>query len=225
MRRTVALELMDDPEVDAGELAHNFDDIERANALFGGTKPVVDQILARDVSSLLDVGCGSADVPRAVLGAAHKRGRRLDIVALDTSETVLAIARARTDPESGIRFVRGDAAALPFADGAFDVATCNLALHHFDPPLALIVLRELRRVARVTPLVCDLERSRLGYVATLGFARFVAKNRLTKHDGPLSVRRAYTASEVSLLASAAGWSAPRVKRTPFFRLMLWDDAR
>jgi len=215
---------MDDPDVDATELAANFRDIELANARFGGSKPVVQAILARDVTRILDVGCGSADVPRALLGAARKRGRRLEIVALDNSETVLAIARARTGTEPAIRFQRGDAVALPFTDASFDVATCNLALHHFDPPLAVKVLGELRRVSRVTPLVCDLERSRLGYAATVAFARLIAKNRLTKHDGPLSVKRAYTANELALLADAAGWRRPQVRRAPFFRLMLSDDA-
>jgi SAM-dependent methyltransferase len=225
MRRVVASELMDDPDVDVLELAENFKDIELANAMFGGTKPVVDAIFARDVTRVLDVACGSADIPRALLGAARARGRRLEIVALDNSESVLSIARSRTREEPAIRFVCADAAALPFPDASFDVVTCNLALHHFDPPLAVRVLAELRRVSRLTPLVCDLERSRLGYAATLAFARVIAKNRLTKHDGPLSVKRAYTAPELTLLASAAGWRSPRVKRAPFFRLLLCDDAR
>jgi ubiquinone/menaquinone biosynthesis C-methylase UbiE len=214
---------MDEPDVDAFELAQNFDDIERANALFGGTKPVLDGVLARGAASLLDVGCGSADIARALASAARKRGRELAITALDRSETVLAIARARTPAGDSIRFVCGDAVALPFADGAFDVATCNLALHHFEPAEAVRVLRELRRVARLAPLVCDLERSRLGYAAAVAFVRLFAKNRLTKHDGPLSVKRAYVAGELVELAASAGWRAPRVKRAPFFRLVLWDD--
>ena len=225
MRRTVAAELMDDPRVDPAELAENFTDIERANAYFGGTRPVVRGVFGLDARSVLDVGCGSGDIVRALATSARERGRELDITALDVSDAVLGIARARTDPASGIRFVRGDAAALPFADASFDVATCNLALHHFEPPAATAVLRELRRVARVAPFVCDLERSPLGYAATVAFARVIAKNRLTKHDGPLSVKRAYTARELLDLARAAGWRGPRVTRAPFFRLVLTDDAR
>jgi ubiquinone/menaquinone biosynthesis C-methylase UbiE len=223
VRRIVATELMDDPDVDATELAENFKDIELANARFGGAKSVVDAVLARDARHVLDVACGSADIPRALLARARRQGRGLEVVALDNSEKVLAIARARTGAEPAIRFVRADAAELPFADDAFDVATCNLALHHFDPPLAVAVLRELRRVSRLTPIVCDLERSRLGYVATVAFARLIAKNRLTKHDGPLSVKRAYTASELCALAKAGGWRKPRATRAPFFRLLLCDD--
>ncbi len=225
MRRAVASELMDDPDVDAAELAANFNDIERANALFGGIEPVARVIFSGGATRVLDVGCGSADIPRALARTARERGRVLDVVALDSSETVLSIARARSAGESRITFVRADATALPFPDDSFDVATCSLALHHFEPPTALLVLRELRRVARITPLVCDLVRSRLAYLATVAFARIVANNRLTKHDAPLSVKRAYTPREARELALVAGWKTPSVKRVPYFRMLLRDDAR
>jgi len=224
VRRVVALELMDDPGVDAADLAANFDDIERANRLFGGTRPVVREVLAREATRVLDVGCGSADIPRALVRAARRRERSLEVVGLDSSATVLAIARRRTPRDLPIAFVRADAGALPFADGAFDIATCNLALHHFDPLAAVALLRELRRVSARTPLVCDLVRSRVGYAAAALFARFVATNRLTKHDAPLSMQRAYTPGEALDLARAAGWRRPRLARYPFFRMVLSDDA-
>ncbi len=224
MRRVVAHELMDDPAVNPAELAENFDDIEYANRVFGGIGPVASAMRRVRAERLLDVGCGSADVPRALLARARAQKRSLEVVALDASETVLAIARERSSGEPSLRFVRGDAARLPFDDGSFDVATCNLALHHFEPEAAVTVLAELRRVARVMPIVCDLERSRIAYAATRLFARFVARNRLTKHDAPLSVERAYTAREVEALARRAGWRRPLVRRTPFFRILLVDRA-
>ena len=213
---------MDDPAVDAHELAENFDDIEVANRHFGGIAPVARALFAANAVSLLDVGCGSGDVARALLREARRRGRELHVVALDRSAAILGIARARTRNEPQLQFVRGDATSLPFSPASFDIAACNLALHHFEEAQAVRVLRELRRVARIAPLVCDLERSRVGYAAAVLFARVVAKNRLTKHDGPLSVKRAYTKRELLALATAAGWRAPYAYRTPFFRVVLGD---
>ncbi len=222
MRRVIASELIDAPDVDPLELAGNFTDIELANRRFGGIGPVITAVFEHDAAWLLDVGCGSGDVARALLGEARSRGRRLEIVALDVSDSVLAIARERTGEEPLLRFVRGDARVLPFPDAAFDVATCNLTMHHFDEDAAVEVLRELRRVARLTPIVCDLARSRLGYVGASLFATFLAKNRLTKHDGPLSVRRAYSAQELAGLANMAGWVRPRVRSSSYFRLVMND---
>ncbi len=223
MRRVVARELMDDPGVDPLELAANFVDIERANRYFGGLTPIVRSVLATRARSFLDVACGSGDVVRAVANAARRRGRALDIAALDYSESVLAIARART-PARDARFVEGDATALPFDAASFDATSCNLALHHFEPDAAVVVLRELRRVARIAPFVCDLERSRVAHLGARAFARVIARNAMTKHDGPLSVLRAYTAAELVALARRAGWRAPVARRLPFFRVLLTDRA-
>ncbi len=224
MQRVAAPEFTEDPAVDPNELALSFDDLERANRSFGGVEPVLASVFARDVRWLLDVGCGSADIPRALLREARSRGRRLEIVALDRRDVVLDIARERTPNEPLMRFVRADARSLPFPDAAFDVATCNLALHHFDPTEAVEVLRELRRVSRQTPLVCDVERTNAAHVASLTFARLVAKHRLIKHDAPLKVRRAYTVEEVKEMAELAGWNAPIVRRTQYFRFLASDGA-
>jgi ubiquinone/menaquinone biosynthesis C-methylase UbiE len=134
---------------------------------------------------------------------------------------MLAIARRRTGGHPALAFVRADGEALPFPDGSFDAVTCTLALHHFEPAAAGALLRELRRVARLSPIVCDLRRSELAYAAAWLWSR-TSRNRLTRHDAPLSVRRAYTPAEALELARAAGWRAPRLQRDPFFRMTLTD---
>jgi len=85
-----------------------------------------------------------------------------------------------------------------------------------------VLLRELRRVARTTPIVCDLARSRAAYAGTWLVTR-LSRNRLTRHDAPLSVRRAYTPDEALALARDAGWRGARVRREPFFRMTLTDE--
>src|SRR5436309_6641385 len=69
---------------------------------------------------ILDVGTGTG---RAALLFAHGGAR---VTAIDASEQMLEVARARAD-EQGIRSVRwalGDAHALDFADRGFDVVCC-----------------------------------------------------------------------------------------------------
>ena len=179
MRRTIARELMDEPVDDAGELEANLRDIAFANAHLGGTTPVVRALRrlgerrVRGVRSVLDVGCGAADVSLAVVRDSVDRGVQLDVTCLDHSEQMLALARRAAGADPAFAFVRADGASLPFADGAFDVAICTLALHHFEPDGASALLRELRRVVagqpgrvRPAPLVVRVRRN-LAVVAHL----------------------------------------------------------
>jgi ubiquinone/menaquinone biosynthesis C-methylase UbiE len=214
---------MDEPVADGGELEANLRDIAFANARLGGTAPVLRALRRLNPRRVLDVGSGAGDVPLALVRDGARRGVRLHVTCLDSSEQMLAVARRAAGADPALSFVHADGGALPFADGAFDVVTCTLALHHFDPHGARAMLRELRRVARLSPVVCDLRRSPVAFVATWLWSR-TSRNRLTRHDAPLSVRRAYTPHEALALARDAGWRAPRVRREPFFRMTLTDEA-
>ena len=224
MRRTIARELMDEPVDDVDELEANLRDVAFANERLGGTAPVLRALQRIDarVLDVLDVGSGAADIPIALVRDASRRGVELSVTCLDRSEQMLALARRTAGGDPALSFVQADGGALPFADGAFDVVICTLALHHFDPGDAQPLLRELRRVARVTPVVCDLRRSELAFAATWLWSR-TSRNRLTRHDAPLSVRRAYTPDEALALARDAGWRAPQARREPFFRMTLTDE--
>jgi ubiquinone/menaquinone biosynthesis C-methylase UbiE len=215
---------MDEPVDDVGELEANLRDIAFANAHFGGTAPVVRAVRELGARTVLDVGSGAGDVPLAIVHDGARRGVQVHVTCLDNSEQMLEIARHATGAGPQFAFVCADGGALPFGDGDFDVVTCTLALHHFDSDAAHALLRELRRVARVSPVVCDLRRSAVAFAATWLWSR-TSRNRLTRHDAPLSVRRAYTPDEALALARDAGWKTPRARREPFFRMTLTDAGR
>ena len=222
--RATALELIDGPLDSEAELRRSFRDIAVANRWFGGTAAVKRGIRDLQPRSMLDVATGIADIPFALRRSARAHGRDMHITCLDNNKLLLAYAQERYAGEAGLSFVRGNATALPFGAGTFDVAMCNLALHHFDPPSAVALLAELRRVSRSAPVVTDLQRSVIAYLATFAFTRFFTRNRLTRHDAPLSARRAYTPSEALSLAREAGWRSPRAYTFGVIRMVLRDEA-
>jgi len=76
--------------------------------------------------SVLDVGCGIGGT------LAHATGRwpDLDATGLNLDPAQLAVARSENP---GVRFVEGDACALPFADASFDrVLSIEAAFHFAD---------------------------------------------------------------------------------------------
>jgi ubiquinone/menaquinone biosynthesis C-methylase UbiE len=86
----------------------------------------------------LDSGCGTGALAFAL--AAHVG----EVVGADTRTEYLEAARAIA-PEN-VRFVEGDATALPFGYGAFDIAGCLRVLHHVHRPE--LAVSELARVTR-----------------------------------------------------------------------------
>jgi ubiquinone/menaquinone biosynthesis C-methylase UbiE len=96
--------------------------------------------------TVLDVACGPGNFSREFARDAGEDGL---VVGLDGSRTMLerGVEELRDDTAiSNLALVRGDATALPFADGSFDGVCCFAALHLFADPYA--ALDEMTRVLR-----------------------------------------------------------------------------
>lgn len=223
-----ATEYLDEPVQDAAELEASLDDVASVNRWLGGRRALLrhlaELVPATRSMTILDGGTGSGDLPRAIVGWARRRGVGVRIIASDLHEQTLGIARERLADSPEISLARADVRRLPFADRSFDLALLSLTLHHLEGDDQVVALRELGRVARRGVLVGELERGWPGYLgARLLAATIWRSNRLTRHDGPLSVRRAFTPNELLALAGAAGLPHARVYRHPVFRLVLVAD--
>jgi len=199
-RRIDAAELLDGPLLAGAELAGNLRDLDRVNGWLGGHWLVfeaVSALVTADASmpiTILDVGAGGGGGLRSTLRRLGLSGHPCRGIMLDKSGAVLEIARRRPLPSAGL--VRGDAIDLPMATRGVDIAQCSLMLHHLAPPVAVRALREMSRVSRLGIVIDDLLRGSLGYAGALLLSRLATRNRLTRHDAPLSVRRAYTMAEL-----------------------------
>ncbi len=215
LRLAHAAELLDGPLDDPATLAGNLRDLVRVNRWLGGvavSRRVLDGLVGREADrgatiSLLDVGTGAADIPVALLADWQRRGRRLDITAVDHRREVIDAARAALPTladTARLTLEVADGRALPYPDGAFDVAHCSLVLHHLDEREAVTLLRELARVSRRGVIVNDVARGRRFWAVAWLLAHVATRNRYTRHDAPLSVRRAWTQAEGRALLAVAG---------------------
>ncbi len=221
-RRTGAAEYLDEQGHDEAVLAHSMRQVADVNRYLGGTRATVraveDLLPADGTATVLDVGCGAGDITAALANRVQRRDVR--ITAIDLHPQILALARERLRALNHVCLARSDALALPFADRSFDVAMMSLTLHHFEDDAPVAVLRELGRVASAV-VINDLERNWQNRAGAHLLAHTLwARNRLTRHDGPLSVDRSFTAAELSALAHSAGLRDVRVRRRYFYRLVL-----
>ncbi|HEY9226740.1 MAG TPA: class I SAM-dependent methyltransferase [Gemmatimonadaceae bacterium] len=137
---------------------------------------------------------------------------RFNVTGLDVSRTMVDIA-TETARRAGVSvdFRHGDAAAMPFASGSFDLVVCQAAFKNFARPLDAIA--EMHRVLRPggVALVQDLSRDASPAAIddevqhmNLGRANaFVTKLIL----GTFLRRRAYTTSQLRELAGKSPFGA------------------
>src|SRR5207248_4888620 len=105
---------------------------------------------------VLDIGSGPGLLAREVAAEVGALG---SVDGIDPSESMLALARRRRPPEAAgeIRFVAGDARALPFGEETFDAAVATQVYEYVqDMPAALgEAFRVLRPGARLLVLDTD----------------------------------------------------------------------
>lgn len=220
-------ELIDRPGLPRAEVDEALRDIQWVNRRLGGWAAVrrylprlLDSVPAGRTVRVLDLGTGSADLPRRIAEYCARAGRPALVVGVDLSPEVLEFARRECAAEPAVRLVRADVLRLPFHPTSFDLVLCSLLLHHFAPDAAVRLLREMAALSRGAVLVNDLERHRAAYVGIWLLSRLQRRGRLFRHDAPVSVLRAYRLEELRGMLGSAGLAHLRVERVRPFRLCI-----
>jgi hypothetical protein len=220
MKRKVIAELLDDDLGTPEEIASSLVDLRHINDWFGGTRTTTS-LLRRVVRetrtselSLLEIGAGLGDVALGAQRELKKDGIELRVTLLDRVWSHL--------PGNGMPTVSGDAMRLPFCEGAFDVLSCSLFAHHFEPDTLPVMVKEALRVCRRAVLINDLIRSPMHLVLVyLGTPLF--RSPITRHDALASVRRAYTLAEMKSLLAQVPARGIDISRHVLFRMgvLIW----
>ena len=155
-----------------------------------------------DGAEILEVAPGPGD-----FAVELARSGRFRVTGLDLSRTFVGIARENaTHAGVAVEFEEGDAAAMPFDEGSFDLVVCQAAFKNFSRPLNAIgeiyrvlrpggtaVIQDLRADASDAAIRGEVERMRLGTVSAFMTRWILGRLR----------QRAYTREQFELLAAAS----------------------
>ena len=210
--RSLEREYMDDHDPPQPIVDEVYQFLEGINRWLGGHRATLDRFRALSRGwrpgeriEVLDVAAGGGDCARALVRWGRARGFDIHVTALDINPRALRTARLRdmsTVPDARVRLVCGDVRRPPLGDGGVDYVTCALFFHHLTDAEVVSTLRTFDRLATRGIVINDLTRRRRLYAWTWLFTR--PFNAVLRHDGPLSVRRAFVPRELEQLARAAG---------------------
>jgi len=218
-------EWLDEGRGSSADAAENLAEMWRLNRWLGGVSALTRHLYPRLLSSpgpasVLDLGTGVAHLPRAIRQWAQRRALTVQVFGLDWAARNLAAAR---QPGQPVPLVRANAQQPPLAAGAVDFVISSLFLHHFAPEAVIELLRVIFATARRSLIMTDLVRGVLPAAAFGLVQPVLAPHPFTRHDGQLSIRRAYTPAELRALAAAAGLTQARVYAHWPWRMTLVAD--
>ena len=200
MERVVIPELLDKDAGSPAEVSASLADLGRINRWFGGVRVLsrlverVAEVTGRRELTLLDVAGAQGEVPARAARQLRKKNIRLELTVLD---------RATSHLQPGNHSVVGNALALPFRDSSFDLVASSLFVHHLEPAEVRQFVNEALRVTRLAVLINDIRRHPL-HLGLVYAGMPLYRSPLTRHDAPVSIRRAYTPEELrGLLAQTA----------------------
>jgi 2-polyprenyl-3-methyl-5-hydroxy-6-metoxy-1,4-benzoquinol methylase len=216
---------MDDPDLDPALLEPALRGLRRLNRL-SFAHPVLWSTLrtgalaAQRPTRVLDIACADGDFVLDAAARAAKQGILLDLHGCDLNPTSIELAQRRAASQSRrCTFFVHDAIQSPLP-GAYDIVITSLFLHHLTEEHAVLLMRRMAAAAKGLVVVNDLVRSRLNLSLVALASRLVTRSPVVHTDAALSVRAAFTGSELLALARQAGLSSASVRFGGIGRAML-----
>ncbi|HZS19135.1 MAG TPA: methyltransferase domain-containing protein [Candidatus Udaeobacter sp.] len=221
------LEMMDRDKPPAAELERDLERIRQLNRWFGSYHLVLTfirrWIKPGDRLRIVDLATGSGDIPRLIVDYARTIDASVEIDALDRQPATLEVARNLSAEYPNISY--REANILEWnPDKRYDIALCSLALHHFSNDDATRVLCACREMSKRFVLVSDLRRSFFLTVGVYFLTATVFREPMTRYDSRLSVRRAFSFSEMRELALRDGWQGFGHSKFRFGRQAIWLES-
>ena len=221
------MEMMDRSQQVSKELQTDLENLEKLNRYFG-SHLLVRYFLRRwlrrgKLVRLLDLCTGFGDIPRFIVDWCRHNAIPIEITAVDLQQATLELAKERSGSYPEITYVAGN--VLDFEPSSpVDFVFCSLALHHFSDEEAGTLIRQTGLMTRGNILFSDIERSDLGIVGIYALTAFVFREPMTRFDGRLSMRRAFSFGEMGRLAELAGWRRFGHRRFLICRQAIWREA-
>ncbi len=196
-------EIMDNFELGGKELERLLRDLKVVNTWLGGNRITLQGIkkLIRSTSidntlTIVDLGCGDGEMLRQIAGMRFMTDRKIHLIGVDANENILDQARLKSADYNNITYQRLNVLNSMDSLPEFDIALCTLFLHHFQDAEIVQIMEIITKEAKVGVVVNDLHRSKWAFQLFKIFSGLAIKTKIAKHDGLVSIARAFKKQEL-----------------------------
>ncbi|RDV11313.1 methyltransferase domain-containing protein [Pontibacter diazotrophicus] len=212
-KRSNEPEIMDDLQLGGQEMYQTLKELEVINNYLGGHKVVLDaldKLVAKHKDKLpqplhiTDIGCGGGDTLLNIAKWAKNRNIAVKLTGVDANNYIVQVAQERCSHFPFVEVEQHDVFSDSFAQHKYDVLVCSLFCHHFTDPQLVKMFSQLYQQAQMVVIINDLHRHWFAYHSIKLLTALFSKSYLVKHDGPLSVWRAFKRRELNSLVQKAG---------------------
>ncbi len=199
--RSEAVELMDDPNMDAKKFQEAYLDINRCNKMLGGYSITIKAVLDllkkanKDSYIIYDMGCGDGEMLRKLAKVLKRNKIDALFVGIDLIDSVLDIARSKSKEYPNIQFKKQDILSMD-ATAECDVLLCTLTMHHFTNEQIDVFAKKFLQLAKIGVVINDLERNWLSYQLFKLYSLFFIKTKTAKVDGLISISKGFRKKEL-----------------------------
>lgn len=216
---------MDDPEIPAALLHKNLRELDMLNRYLGGHAISLAGIkkLMTDRSKLyhiVDLGCGSGDVLKYIARWARKNQFQVKLTGVDNNPQAIKYLEANSLEYPEISGVAANYTYFLETATEVDIVHCALFCHHLEDETLYELFSSLKARARIGFVINDLQRNPLAYYSVWLLTRLLNGSALSKHDGPVSVQRAFKRNEIAGLLQKAGIKTYSIRWKWIFRYLV-----
>lgn len=209
-------EWMDGENYSEEDLNHSLKDLRWLNRYLGGYSIIINHLASYAKKNglqkftILDVATGSGDIPKKVVEWGRKNKLDILILAIDKNPDSIELAKRDAVKYPEIKFDVNDFYKVPYSPDSFDFCISSLFFHHLSRVQTGPFLKRMHSLSRKAVIISDLSRGWFTYYAYYLVSQAAHFHSMTKHDGLISILRAFTVQEIKGILKENGFDSYRI---------------
>jgi len=192
---------MDNFSLQGKELKVTISELSTVNKYLGNTNVILNVLKPliqhnNKPLRIVDLGCGGADILRAIANYSAKIGKEVHLTGIDGNSNIIELAKVNTQVSPAINFIASDILHPNFVLPGCDILISTHFMYHFTDQELISFLRKNANSIHHKIIFSELQRSVISYrgFQLLGFILGFSKMILS--DGLKAISRSFRKKEL-----------------------------